>query len=221
MISPSYLFYRKCADWDPTRYPYCSLSPWQQRQFKEFYDQFKIEEEMEMNAEYYDTWIPHYWQRKVEQALIMQNNRQVLWIYDPVGGRGKSELANYLNYRYGALILTNSSTKDIAFAYRKQKYVIFDYARATQDNINYEVIEQLKNGRLFSSKYQSQCKVFNSARVLCLANFLPDNTKLSSDRYNVLEIYEPSNRDVRLRRVHLPIPVLPPLPVIEISSDSD
>lgn len=221
LITRAYLFYRKCASWDPTRYPYCHLPPWQQKQFKEFYEQFLIEDEMEMNAEYFDNWTPHRWQRQVEHALLMQTRRQVLWIYDPVGGRGKTELSNYLCYRYGALVLSNSSTKDIAYAY--QKHVIFDYARTTQEHVNYEVIEQLKNGRMFSSKYNSKCKVFPSAKVLCLANFLPDYTGLSSDRYHVLEIYEPSNRDVRLRRVNVAIPVHPQplqLPTIELSSDS-
>lgn len=98
IISKAYLYSRKHAEFNPTRYPYCGMIPWHQKQFKECLDEFQREDEEILtdeikNLQFYD------WQRKAELALLSQHNKQIVWIYmyDQEGGKGKSTLDEYLN----------------------------------------------------------------------------------------------------------------------------
>jgi len=125
-----------------------------------------------------DIWLEH---------LEAQNDRQVTWVYDPVGNAGKSYFADWLLVNKDAILLTNAPTRDIAMAYDNQPVVVFDYSRDQESRINYGVIEQLKNGRIFSSKYESTTKLFRKPKIICFSNFNPDRSKLSGDRWDVIE----------------------------------
>lgn len=112
------------------------------------------------------------------------HDREIYWIYDPKGGCGKTDLANHLISNNGFLVFGNAKTADVALAWNGEN-VIFDYSRSQQDHINYGVIEDIKNGRIFSGKYQSTTKLYARPKVLVFANFLPDFGKMSLDRWNV------------------------------------
>lgn len=198
VLCRAYLYSLKYEKFVPTRYPYCHLHNTQKKEFREFVDQFYQEQEIDNMPELMKDLELREWQQEVVMALMMQNDRHILWLYDEEGGRGKTTLAKYLTKEYQALILHNGSTPDVAMAYNKEKYVIFDYTR-TEERINYKAIEHLKNGIIFSSKYQSKMKFFPPPKILCLSNNLPDITGLSKDRWHILE-FDPQGR---LRRYHL------------------
>lgn len=198
VICRAYLYSLKYDKFKPTAYPYCALIPCQQKQFKEYLEQFYLEQEMDKLTMKTESLELYEWQQKVVMALMMQNDRHVLWLYDEEGGKGKSTLAKYLAIKHDAVILHNSKNADIAIAYNKQKYVVFDYTR-TEDSINYSAIEHLKNGIIFSTKYQSSVKFFDAPKILCLSNNLPDLKGLSKDRWHILTF----NEDGKLRRHHV------------------
>lgn len=132
------------------------------------------------------------WQEDVLELLFNQDERKVLWIYDRLGNNGKSFLSKYLLVKYNAFLITNGKSQDIAYSYKYQNIVVFDFSRSLEDYVNYQVIEQFKDGRLFSSKYESTMKHFPSCKVIIMSNFLPDTSKLSQDRWKivVLENYK-------------------------------
>lgn len=78
-------------------------------------------------------------------------------------------MASYLASQYHTLEVTNGKTKDIAYMYHGEPVVIFDISR-TSCEPNYQVIEALKNGKVFSSKYNSRTKVFPAPFVLIFSN---------------------------------------------------
>lgn len=152
IISKAYLYSRKHAEFNPTRYPYCGMIPWHQKQFKEYLDEFQTEEDEEILTDEKKKLQLYDWQRKAELALLSQNNKQILWIYDQEGGKlRKIKLRWISKYRYNAIILLNGTTADIAHIYNKEKYAIFDYTRPYGE-VNYNVIENLKNGIIFARK---------------------------------------------------------------------
>ena len=56
----------------------------------------------------------------------------------------------------------NGKSADIKYAYDGQRCVVFDLSRSQESHVNYEVIESVKNGVVFSTKYESQMKVFKT-----------------------------------------------------------
>jgi len=125
----------------------------------------------------------------VEREIDTANTRQINWIYDPIGGTGKTHLARYLITHYDTLYITGGKVADIHSIYNGEQIVIFDLARTYAENVEhiYSVIETLKNGLFLSTKYQVKSKVFSKQPIiLILANFKPDTSKLSQDRWNIL-----------------------------------
>lgn len=133
------------------------------------------------------------WQKKTLNILQNQNDRKILWIYDKKGGMGKSTLTNYMIDNNDAFFCNNGATKDISYAYNYEKTVIFDLPRSTIDTDGkdwtpYRTMEMFKDGRLFSSKYQSKMKRFSPCKVVVFANFKPDRKQLTEDRWQVWDL---------------------------------
>lgn len=134
--------------------------------------------------------VPNSWQREFIGTVIDQpvDNRAVWWIYDTIGGTGKSWLCDYLIATRGAVFFENAKSRDIAHAYNGEPVVVFDLARCSEGKVNYGAIESLKNGRIFSSKYDSKSKYFKPPHVVCLANWPPDRAALSQDRWHIVDL---------------------------------
>lgn len=129
------------------------------------------------------------WQANLRNLLEEEpNERTVNWYYDLVGGTGKTTFCKYLVATKNARYFNNNRTADVAFAWHGEKIVLFDFSRSNRESINYGIIESIKNGILFSGKYESRQKVYDCPHVVCFANYLPDITKLSEDRWNIVEI---------------------------------
>jgi len=118
--------------------------------------------------------------------------RKIHWIWENQGNVGKSWMANYLGCLHGATVLTAGKKVDMAYIYAQKptNIVIFDLSRTTEpsdgkswlDGI-YSLAEDLKNGRVVSTKYESKTVYFPSPHVIFLANYEPDMSKWSADRY--------------------------------------
>ncbi len=54
--------------------------------------------------------------------------------------------------------------------------------------MRYSGLPQSKNGVLFSPKYESGQKIFKPPHVFVFANYEPDQTKLSADRWNIVQL---------------------------------
>lgn len=128
--------------------------------------------------------------------LIKNNNdvRKILWFYDIIGNRGKSTLCNYiLANMENVIILNNAKNADIAYIYNNEELMLFDFPRTLEDKVNYTVLENFKNCRILNTKYKVIIKYFKCPKIVVFANFKPDITKLSKDRWNIYKILKGSN----------------------------
>lgn len=131
------------------------------------------------------------WQSRLLDILKAEPNpRIVYWFWDAIGNTGKSWFASYVLAWNDATIFTNGKIADMAFAYNYEPIVIIDLARTQADHCDhfYQFMESLKNGVLFSSKYESGKKLFKPPHVVVFANFEPDRAKLSADRWKIHEL---------------------------------
>lgn len=137
---------------------------------------------MEKLHDEYDSCILRPWQEEVTLLLEGQNDRQVLWIYDAEGNHGKTFLGKYLLSK-GAFYVTQGKSEDISYAYDFQSTVVFNMSRSS-DYMPYTLMENLKDGTIFSPKYQSQLKICRTiTKVLVMSNTLPKQDALSQDRW--------------------------------------
>lgn len=117
--------------------------------------------------------------------MSRQPDRKVTWYYEETGNAGKSYLANWLEIWRKAYVITGGKYADITYAFDYQEYVVFDYARDQQDKFPYRLLEDFKNRRVFSTKYESVMKRALSCHLIVFTNFAPDRSKLSHDRWDV------------------------------------
>lgn len=176
------------------------------KSLREFYETLRPKPNLQIkeNLRLFQKKIIEYINREVP------HQRSIIWIVDTLGNSGKSSLAAHLVQSHGFLTFNNGKTADIAYAWNGEN-VIFDLARSQQEHINYEIIEQIKNGVVFSSKYNSMMKVFERPHVFVFANVEPDYNKMSNDRWQVFRIKE----DFDLKSIK---PALSNL--LELSNDS-
>ncbi len=133
------------------------------------------------------------WQRRVYNILKSDevHPRRVYWIWDKTGNKGKSFLATYCTATLDCIIFENGKSADLKYAYNGQRVVIFDFSRMQEEQINYQVMESIKNGRVFSAKYESKMKVFDPPHVICFANFEPKREAMSADRWAIVDLEAP------------------------------
>lgn len=131
------------------------------------------------------------------------DDRKVYWFWEEDGNVGKSALVKhiYLNNKDHTVIAggkgndvrnqinmhVNGNEKK-GIAGKDLNIAILDISRTNEDYVSYEVIEQIKNGLLYSGKYEGGICCFNSPHVIIFANFKPKEETLSADRWVIKEI---------------------------------
>lgn len=129
------------------------------------------------------------WQQILYEDLERQvDSRKIIFIVDLDGNAGKSWFCEYVNeLKSNVQILSPGKKADMAYEFFTATKILFmDCARSKQSEyIQYDFLEEVKNGRLFSPKYESRMKVFKPPHVVVMMNERPDMTKLSMDRYDV------------------------------------
>lgn len=117
------------------------------------------------------------------------DDRTVHWYWSDGGGIGKSSFAKYLIATRNCVFIDEGKKADImktimdANMDRPKMTVVFDIPRANGNQISYKSIESIKNGMIYSPKYESGYKLFNAPHIIIFANSPPDMTKLSHDRW--------------------------------------
>lgn len=132
------------------------------------------------------------WQENLNTILRRPPDpREIIFIVDRVGNQGKTWFARYFcDLHDDAQIIIPGKKADMAYVAREDvKTYFFDTPRSKQGEfIQYDFLEELKNGYFFSPKYESRIKKIKTPHVVVCMNEHPDMDKLSSDRYKVISL---------------------------------
>lgn len=131
------------------------------------------------------------WQQKLNhQLLLPPNDRSVTFVVDHAGNRGKSWFAKYYcSLHENACYMRPGKHADMAYALPPTLRVLFlDCTRKQLEYLPYTFMEELKDGLVMSSKYESCVKRYGPVHVVVLLNQDPDMTALSTDRYDVIDL---------------------------------
>lgn len=122
-------------------------------------------------------------------------DRSVHWFWDPVGTKGKTAFAKHCCLTMDALYVVGRAA-DMKYAIAQYiadkkkfpKIVFLNLTRSSEQFVSYQGIEEIKDGIFFSTKYESGMAIFDPPHVCIFANFHPDITKLSEDRWRIKKL---------------------------------
>lgn len=130
------------------------------------------------------------WQSELNEYLNRPpDSREIVFVVDTVGNQGKTWYARYYQSLHEHTQIILPTKKDaMAFVLSVDSRVIFfDCPRSKQGEfIQYDFLEEVKNGYVFSTKYESELKVLETPHVVVLMNEHPHMDKLSADRYKII-----------------------------------
>lgn len=132
------------------------------------------------------------WQSELRGFLDeTADDRTIRFYVDEEGGSGKSYFTDYYEATLGnSQYLSVGRRDDLAHAIDPTKRVFFfDIPRGGMEYLQYVTLEQLKNRRIFSPKYESRTKYLHQTpHVIVFSNELPDVSKLTSDRVYIKQL---------------------------------
>ncbi|CAK9134730.1 unnamed protein product [Ilex paraguariensis] len=132
------------------------------------------------------------WQKKLVQLMENEPDRRTVhWYWSEAGGKGKSKMAAWLSDNMKALVLNAEAAKrcNIYHAYNFERIVCFNISRSRKDIEHiYLIVEELKDGQIFSTNYELTPKKFNPPHVIIFANVPPQEEKMSSDRWHIVNV---------------------------------
>lgn len=132
------------------------------------------------------------WQVKLMEMLKDEpNDRTIIWIWEETGSVGKTTFMKYLMRFQGAIPLEGKKNDilHVATEHESDLY-IYDIERSLESFVSYGSIEKIKNGCWMSGKYEGGIVDRNCPHLVIFANFEPDVTKLSLDRWVIRKIVD-------------------------------
>lgn len=138
----------------------------------------------------------HNFQKKILKQLEEKpDDRSIFWYWEKHGNIGKTSLCKHLVMKYSDILLLSGKSSDMKYGVAKYvhdndgpKAILIDLTRSRECYVSYEGIEEVKNGIFYNTKYESGMVTYDSPHVIIFANFEPDVTKLSLDRWKIYNI---------------------------------
>lgn len=152
-------------------------------------------------------YTPHEWQNDMFEKIDKPrswHDRKIIWIYETKGNTGKSHFAlywsridpkrfYYVNQVGGAHNFATIVKTAVAGGWEGHCMFV-DLSRADKDHAIYQPLEMLKNGCVTATKYEGgTTDLGGRPHIVVLANWPPDVSQMSLDRWDIYTIDESLN----------------------------
>lgn len=138
------------------------------------------------------------------------DDRHIHWFYDPVGCTGKSTLSKFLSINQPKEWIVGNDMTAVQHTAQFLKTriaqgwthhgIINNLSRSSEDYQGLcKVLECVKDGIMFATKYESQMLTFNSPHLAVFANYLPPVGQVSFDRWIVYKVEKKDNDVIHYR----------------------
>lgn len=132
------------------------------------------------------------WQQTLNAKLLLPpNERKIIFLVDYEGNQGKSWFAQYFcSLHDRSQVILPGRKADMCYVLERDiRYLFIDAPRSKQgEYLQYDFLEDVKNGYVFSPKYESRIKRLGPVHLVVNMNEDPDMTKLSRDRYEIIRL---------------------------------
>jgi len=134
------------------------------------------------------------WQTKILEIIASSpDDRTINWFWSEKGCLGKSSMCKHLVMKYDAM-LCSGNTRDSTYliAQREEErdveIIVFNVVRDSYNQMNYRLMEEIKDGCFVAGKYESKVTIIDPPHIFVFCNMEPKYHKLSPDRWNVVNI---------------------------------
>lgn len=136
---------------------------------------------------------PYPWQKVLKQHLLHDapDPREIIFVVDETGNMGKSWFCMNLLKHHPTRVqyMTPSKVDNMSYVLQEDiDILLMDCPRSRQDTFQYDFIEYIKNGVVFSAKYDSRNKFLPPCHVAVFMNQHPEMERLSRDRYRIMTL---------------------------------
>jgi len=141
---------------------------------------------------------PDYdWEQQILDIVKQEpDDRTIYWYWSKGGNKGKTSFCKYLTVKHGAIALSGKAAdmRNGVIDYQKTngflpELVLIPIPKSfNTDYLNYEGIENIKDMYFYSGKYEGGQVCGNPPHLFVFANEPPDTSKMSLDRWKVIEI---------------------------------
>lgn len=137
------------------------------------------------------------WQKSILELIKTEpDDRKIHWFWDSKGNIGKTSFIKHALLHNKNATYIAGGTKDMLFAISTKleenpniNTVFINIPRCVE-HIGFNGIEQIKDGLIFNSKYESGYKMFNPPHIIIMANVEPDLMRMSEDRWVIKNLGE-------------------------------
>jgi len=129
------------------------------------------------------------WQKFIKNILEQEaDERLCYWIYGE-GRDGKTQFMKWLMYHMGAVCISGKKSDVLYCAMEHPSNIyIYNLTRSQEEYISYDAIEAIKDNVFMNSKFECKPILRPHPHVLILANFRPDKTQMTKDRWYIMNI---------------------------------
>lgn len=140
-------------------------------------------------CEYYE------WEKELLEILDGKPDRRTIhWRWSEKGDVGKSSFLFHCKLKYGdKQMKIDGAAKDIANrviqAKIKPRIIVVNIPKCQDvEHVSYAAIEMVKDGYISCGKYEGGEVLMNPPHIIVMANYPPNEYKMSADRWDVKEI---------------------------------
>lgn len=139
------------------------------------------------------------WEKDILNIIKSEpDDRTIHWYWSEQGNMGKTTFTKYMMAKHEAIVLSGkgADVRNGALTWLKDKgyypeICIFPIPRSfNSDYLSYEAIENVKDACFYSGKYEGGAVCEPCPHLFVFANFPPDESRMSADRWVIRNIDE-------------------------------
>jgi len=138
------------------------------------------------------------WQKGILAEIeTIPNDRTLHWYWSSAGNIGKTTFCKYLTHKHGAVPISGKGAdcRNGICTYVEDndgdypELVVMNIPKTHDPSyVSYEALENVNDMFFYSGKYKGGVICGNCPHVFVFANFSPDQSQMSEDRWNVVNI---------------------------------
>lgn len=140
-----------------------------------------------------------WWQEEILTMIKSEpDDRSIYWYWSSAGNIGKTTFTKYLCMKHKACLLAGkgNDVRNGALTWKNDRgaypdLCVFPIPKSLNEGyLSYEAIENVKDACFYSGKYEGGTVCDACPHLIVFANFPPDESRLSSDRWQIKNIDE-------------------------------